>query len=213
MRPLTGFRALCTVCALCVTSSALIAHAPQARISRPSAFKVTQEVKCPASLGNGLKSNRPFCDVVITDKPAEGVGMTIPRHRGASMLHFDLHNRFTVTPDSVQPAQAFARNTAIVAVLGPKGEVVGRGAAVSEFRGAADLFDRIGGGAGPGGVKAVAPGPPTPIDVTIPAAVSTIAIVGVRLEVTNRLGMQSYDTPGRPVAIVSNLRIDYAPFR
>ena len=107
---------------------------------------------------------------------------------------------------SVQPGE-------VVAVLGPKGEVVGRGAAVSEFRSAADLFDRIGGGAGPGGVKAVAPGPPTPIDVTIPAAISTIAIVGVRLEVTNRLGTQSYDTPGRPVAIVSNLRIDYVPFR
>jgi len=198
---------------LCVLPVAGTAAAPQRRAGAAAAFKVVQDAKCPASLGLGVRSNRVFCDVVISDKPADGIGMTIPRHRGASTLHFDLHNRFTVTPEGVQPAQAFARNTAVVAVLGPKGDVVGRGATVSEFRTAADLFDRIGGGAGPGGVKAVAPGTPTPIDITLPAAVSTIALVGVRLEVTNRLGTQAYDTPGRPVAIVSNLRIDYVPLR
>jgi len=200
------------LCVVCVLPVGLAAGAPQRRAGA-AAFKVVQDAKCAASLGVGVRSTRVFCDVVITDKAADGISMTIPRHRGPSTLHFDLHNRFTVTPDSVQPAQAFARNTAVVAVIGPKGDVLGRGATVSEFRSAADLFDRIGGGAGPGGVKAVAPGPPTPIDITLPAAVASIAIVGVRLEVTNRLGTQAYDTPGRPVAIASNLRIDYVPLR
>jgi hypothetical protein len=176
-------------------------------------FKVAQEAKCASELGKGAKSNRPFCDVVITDKPAESVSMVVPRHRGPATLHFDLHNRFTVPPDSVQPAQAYARNVATVAVLSPKGDVIGRGAAVSEFRSPADLFDRISGGALPGGMKAIAPGVATPVDITVPAGAASIAIVGVRLEVTTRLGTQAYDTPGRPVAIVSNLRIDYTPLK
>jgi len=198
---------------MCVLISVTLAAAPQRRTSRPPAFKVLQDAKCPASLGTGVKSSRLFCDVLVTDKAAEGVVMTIPKHRGASTLHFDLHNRFTVTPDAVQPVQAFARNAAVVAVLGPKNDIIGRGATMSEFRTSADLFDRIGGGGGPGGVKAVAPGMPTSIDVTIAAAVSSISIVGVRVEVTNRLGTQTYDTPGRPVAIISNMRIDYVPLR
>ena len=198
---------------LCLVSSGVLAAAPQRRAGQPAAFKVVQEAKCPASLGIGVKTNRPFCDVVISAKLADGISMTIPRHRGVSTLRFDLHNRFTATPESIQPAQAFARNMAIVAVLGPKGDVVGRGATVSEFRSAADLFDRISGVAGPGRVIAVAPGVPTAIEIAIPATVSAIAIVGLRLEVTNRLGTQAYDTPGRPVAIVSNLRIDYLPLR
>jgi hypothetical protein len=41
--------------------------------------------------------------------------------------------------------------------------------------------------------------------------VSEIGIVGVRLEVLTRNGRDTFDTPGRPVAIVSNLRIEYRP--
>jgi hypothetical protein len=198
---------------MCVLMSATMIAAPQRRTSRPPAFKVSQDAKCPANLGTGIKSSRVFCDVLVADKAADGIVMTIPRHRGTSTLHFDLHNRFTVTPDAVQPVQAFARNAAVVAVLNPKNEIIGRGATMTEFRGAGDLFDRIAGGAGPGGVKAVAPGVPTPIDVTIAATLSSVSIVGVRVEVTNRLGAQTFDTPGRPVAIVSNLRIYYVPLR
>jgi hypothetical protein len=209
-------RVLVLVCVFSTT--ALAAAAPQRAAPRggraaAAAFKVTQDVKCAAELGKGVKSNRPFCDVVIPDKPLGGVAMAVPRHRGPATLHFDLHNRFTVTPESVQRAQAYARNVATVGVLNPKGEVIGRGAAVSEFRSPADLFDRIVGGALPGGVKAIAPGVATPVDITVPAGVNAITIVGLRLEVTTRLGTQTYETPGRPVAIVSNMRIDYTPIK
>jgi hypothetical protein len=49
---------------------------------------------------------------------------------------------------------------------------------------------------------------------TIPAGVSTVGVVGARLKVLTRLnGAETFDTPGRPVAIVSNLRLEYTPAR
>lgn len=181
--------------------------AAKGRASRTSAASAA----CAAELGTGLSSGRRFCDVVIATKPADSIAITIPPRRGAAHLLFDLHNRIAVPPEGAQPAQMFARNTAVVAVVGPKSEVA-RGVADSEFRRPADLFDRIGGGPG-GRPKTVAPGPPTPIDITIPAGVSAIGIVGVRLKVLTRLGDQAYDTPGRPIAIVSNLRVEFTPLR
>src|SRR5947207_277795 len=88
------------------------------------------------------------------------------------------------------------------ATLGPE---------VPQRAGARARCDRSARGALPGGLKAIPPRIATSIDITIPAAVNAIAIGGIRLEVTTRLGMQAYHTPGRPVAIVSNLRIDYTP--
>ena len=37
---------------------------------------------------------------------------------------------------------------------------------------------------------------------------TAVGIVGVRLRVTTRLGSQTFDSPGRPVAIVSNVRLE-----
>jgi hypothetical protein len=47
--------------------------------------------------------------------------------------------------------------------------------------------------------------------VTIPAGLTAIGIVGARLEETRMGGKAAYDTPGRPIAIVSNLRLEYTP--
>jgi hypothetical protein len=98
-------------------------------------------------------------------------------------------------------------------VIQPGGEVVGRAAVVREFRAVKDLFDQIGGGSRPGGIKAVAPGPAEAVRFTIPAGVSTIGLAGVRLRVLTRAGEETFEAPGRPVAIVSNLRIQYTPAR
>jgi len=49
------------------------------------------------------------------------------------------------------------------------------------------------------------------VNVTIPVGVTSVGIIGVRLEVLTRLGKQVYDTPGRPVGIVSNIRVEYTP--
>jgi len=180
--------------------------------ARGPATKTTTAATCAAELGTGQKSGRQFCDVILATTAAASIAMTIPAHRGAATLSFDLHNRFAVPPESMDVAHAFARQAAVVSVIGPKGEI-GKAVAVGEFRTAADLFDRIGGGAGLGGVKAVGPGPATPIEITIPIGVTSVGIVGVRLDVTTRLGDQRYDTPGRPIAIASDMKIEYTPSR
>jgi hypothetical protein len=58
-------------------------------------------------------------------------------------------------------------------------------------------------------VKAVAPGLPEPIRVTVPAGVSTVGLVGTSLRVWRSGSDQTFDAPGRPIAIVSNARIDF----
>jgi hypothetical protein len=138
--------------------------------------------------------------------------MSIPAHTGAATLQFDLHNRFMIPIVTNQPALAYTRHEAVVNVVGGSGDVIGQAAVMREFRFVADLFDQIGGGARPGGVKAVAPGPPEPVRFSIPAAVSSIGVVGTSLRVKTALGGDElFDSPGRPVAIVSNLRIEYRP--
>jgi hypothetical protein len=209
-RASTARTAVLAVLAASSTVLAIGAGAPQR--ARGPANRTTTAATCVADLGTGQKSGRQFCDVILATAAASSIAMTIPAHRGTAELSFDLHNRFAVPPESMDVVHAFARQVAVVSVIGPKGEI-GRAVAVGEFRTATDLFDRISGGAGPGGVKAVGPGPATPIKITIPAGVSSIGIVGVRLDVTTRLGNQRYDTPGRPVAIASDLKIDYTPLR
>jgi hypothetical protein len=198
--------------ALALSSVALAATAllsAQRATTRPPARKISTTATCAAELGAGVKSHRRFCDVVITRDPAAGILLTIPVHTGTATLRFDLHNRFVVPSADVAVGSTFMRQTAVVAVIRPTGTVIDRAAIVSEFRTVADLFDLVGGGTGPGGAKGVAPGRAEPIEITIPAAVSSISIVGVSLEVTGRTGGGVFDTPGRPVAIVSNWRIEY----
>jgi hypothetical protein len=200
------------VLACAVSASAVLVAAPGQRAApRPRAGPVGTTAKCAAELGLGVTSGRRFCDVIVADKAADSIAITVPPHRGSARLLFDLHNRVAARQETGPPAQVFARNSAIVAVVGPKAEIA-RAVAVSEFRSLADLFDRIAGGGG-GGVKAVGPGPASPIDVTLPPGTTTVGIVGVRLEVVTRLGKQAYDTPGRPIAIVSNIRAEYTPLR
>ncbi len=183
----------------------------QRRASRAPRTRTVTSAVCAADLGKGTKTGREFCDVVISTKAADGILMKIPRHRGATHLSFDLYNRFAVPPASVRPVVAFSRQTARVRVLDQRGRTVGRGIAVGEFRTAADLFDRLSGGAGPAGLKLVAPGPAAPVVVTLPSAVSSIGIVGEQLDVVSRLGSQTFDTPGRPIAIASGFKIEYTP--
>jgi hypothetical protein len=180
------------------------------RAARPPARRTTTVVKCASDLGQGAKSGRQFCDVLITKAGAESVVMAIPPHTGPATLRFDLHNRFTVPLGPPDPGQAFARNAAVVAIRRSTGEEIRRAAVAGEFRTVQDLFDRIV-GAGPGGVKAVAPGPVEAYEVTIPPTVTAITIAGVRVDVTTRDGRATHDREGVPVAIVSNLRIEYVP--
>lgn len=170
---------------------------------------VTTAFSCAADLGVGIKSKRKFCDIIISLAPKDGVTMTIPPHTGATTLRFDLHNRYTLGATPATPAQMFARHTAAVAVLDQNGAVLGRAAVARELRTEVDLFDRIAGGAGPGGAIAVAPGRPEPVVLELPEAVTMIAVVGLALEASSLAEEGTFTTPGRPVAAGSNFRIEY----
>ncbi len=185
----------------------------QRATGRGTTGRVTTDAQCAADLGAGVKSRRTFCDVLVANTPMGSVQMAIPPHTGTATLHFDLHNRFTVPAVAVPAILAYARHEAVVSVIQPTGDVIGRAAVVREFRTATDLFDQLGGGSRPGGVKAVAPGVAEAVRFTIPAGVSTVGVVGIRLKVLTRSGEETFEAPGRPVAIVSNLRIQYTPAR
>lgn len=168
------------------------------------------QMKCPEVLGTGVKTGASYCFVLAGREPAQGVLVTVPPHTGAAALIFDLHNRHTYSDEAVRAGRGFAKYTAVVAVLTMTAELLGRGAVQSELRTAGDLYERISGGAGPGGVKAVAPLGREEITITIPAAVNQVSILGEVLDATTSAGRETA-TPGRTVAIISNVRVEYRP--
>src|SRR6476620_749715 len=146
------------------------------------------EVKCPETLGTGVRTGASFCFVLAGADPASGVLVSIPAHAGPATLVFDLHNRHTYSEEDVRAGHGFAKYTAVIAVLTMKKDLLGRGAVQNEFRTAADLYDRVTGGAGPGGVKAVAPLGRETVSVTIPAGVDTVSLLGEVLDATTVAG-------------------------
>lgn len=195
----------------CVAATSLAAagqRGTQSAIRQAAATKLSEAIVCTSPLGAGTKSGRSFCDAIVAATGAGSIAMEIPTHTGTATLMFDLHARIQVQPDATDPGQTFARHSVLVAVVGPTGTVIDRAALVKEYRTPTDLFDRLVGTL-PGGVKAIAPGMPESIRVTIPAGISAIGIVGVRLEVMTRALRANHDQPGRPIAIVSNARIQY----
>jgi len=193
--------------------AALVAQASTAQRSgaKPPARRTSQVFTCAAGLGNGVASKRRFCDVIITSAAAESVSVPIPPHVGSANLQFDLHNRFTVPASPADLAQAFARQTAIVAIVRQTGDVIARAAVTRDYRMPTDLFDRIAGTGRGAPPKAIAPGAPQAIRVVIPAGVTLAGIVGAKLEEWRASGRGAFDSPGRAIAIVSSVRVDYTP--
>jgi hypothetical protein len=168
------------------------------------------QVKCPEQLGVGLNTRASFCFVLAGRDPAEGVIVTVPPHTGTATLRFDLHNRHTYSEEEVKGGRGFAKYAAVIGILTMSGELLDRGAVQTEFRSVRDLYDRITGGAGPGGTKAVAPLGREQVAVIIPAGVDQVSLLGELLEATTSAGRE-IATPGRPVAIISNVQIEYRP--
>jgi hypothetical protein len=196
---------------VCLVVTASTMAAAQAGAARPPAKRTSTQMTCAEDLGLGVASKRHFCDVIVASVAADSVSVTIPPHTGAATLMFDLHNRFTVPAGQVDPAQAFTRQTAVVAVIRQTGEAIDRAAVSRDYRTPADLFDRIAGSGRSSAPKADAPGAPQPVKVTIPAGLGIIGIVGSRLEELRASGRGAYDEPGRAIAIVSNVRVEYTP--
>lgn len=188
------------------------ARKPPVKTTKPVPAKTaTPDVKCPSLVGMGVKTVRSFCDVPASNDPAQGILVTLPPHTGPGTLTFDLHARHVYSEDEIKRGKAFARYRAGIAVATMKGEVLTRGGIEAEFRTAADLFDRIGGGAGPGSLKAVAPAGRQEVTVTVPANVDQVSLVGETLDALTPAGRETAVMAGRPVAIVSNLLFEYRP--
>ena len=164
---------------------------------------------CLSLLGEGVQTKRSFCDVLTGRDSAAGVIIPLPPHTGPVTLTFDLHNRHTYSEDLIKTNRAYRHYTATIGVLTADNTLLTRATVQNEFRTAADLVDRVSGGAGPGGVKAVAPTGTESMSVTIPAREKSVSILGEKLTVIRADGTDNFSAPGRPVAIISNVMLDY----
>ncbi len=168
-------------------------------------------MQCPAVLGAGIGSKRTYCDVLTGRDPASGIVITLPPHRGPVTLSFDLYNRHTHSEELEKQNRGFRRYSATIGVLTADNTLISRAVVQNEVRTAKDLVERIGGGAGPGGIKAVAPTGDESIRVTVPADEDSVSILGERLTVVRADGIDTFTAPGRPIALVSNVQVEYQP--
>ena len=170
---------------------------------------------CPSVLGQGQNTGRTFCDVEIGRDPAGGVIVPLPPRRGDLVLTFDLHNRHLYSEEQIQAGRGFRRYTATIGVLTDDNTLISRAIVENEFRAAVDLFDRVLGGSGPGGLKAVAPTGWEPIAITIggPFASETrVSLLGEHLREGLPDGSsQLWTVEGRPIAVVSRVMLQYRP--
>ena len=168
-------------------------------------------ISCPQVLGHGVKTERIFCDVLIGRDPAGGIIVTLPPHTGTVTLRFDLHNRHTYSEELIKANRAYHRYTATVGVLTMDNTLISRAVVQNEFRSAADLVDRIAGGSGPGGLKAVAPTGLESIAVTLPAGEERVSILGEKLSIIRADGADIFSASGRPAALISSVTVEYQP--
>jgi hypothetical protein len=173
--------------------------------------KVVPDMKCQSLLGTGVETKLEFCDILSGRTPLEGLIITLPPHRGDVILTFDLHNRHTYSEELMKAKRGYTRYTAMIGAMAMDNTLLQRAAIQSEFRSAADLFDRIGGGAGPGGVKAVAPTGVEHIRIVIPAIENEVSLLGEKVTIDRPEGTATYTSPGRPIAVVSNIMIEFRP--
>jgi len=173
--------------------------------------KVAPEMTCPAPLGVGVTSKAAFCEVMAGRDPAGGVLIKIPPHRGPATLTFDLHNLHTYSEEQVRAKRAFARYTATIGALTMDNTLLSRAVVQNEFRTATDLVDRVSGGAGPGGVKAVAPTGLEQVSIEVPEEELQVSLLGEKLAVERMDGAATYTQPGRPIAAISNVMLEYRP--
>jgi hypothetical protein len=178
----------------------------------PALTRIQAEFKCPSELGQGVATSRRFCDVLTGRDPKDGILVTIPPHRGPVTMMFELHNRHTYSAELIKQKQAYRKYTATVGVLSMDNTLVDRAVVQSEFRTEKDLFDRISGGAGPGGVKAVAPTGDEFITIVLPEdVVDQVSVLGEKLSVMRPDGTDNFTASGRPIATISNVMLEFRP--
>lgn len=214
---------LALLCAALMISPGLAAQTRKAppkkapaRVARkapaPIISRIQAEWKCPSELGQGIATGRRFCDVLTGRDPKEGILITVPPHRGPVKMMFELHARHTYSAELVKQKQAYRKYTATIGVLSMDNTLIDRAIVQSEFRTEKDLFDRISGGAGPGGMKAVAPTGDEFITLTLPATVGEqVSVLGEKLSVVRPDATDQFTAEGRPIATISNVMLEFTP--
>ena len=203
--------ALVLVLAACGVTAIDAQRATRGRATPPVRTTEPAVVECPSVLGEGVQTKRMFCDVLTGRDVAGGVIIKLPPHTGDVTLTFDLHNRHTYSEELIKTGRAYRLYTATIGVLTADNTLLTRAIVQNEFRTAADLVDRVSGGAGPGGVKAVAPTGSEPISLVVPAAEQTVSILGEKLVIDGPDAAGTFTTLGRPIAIISNVQVQYRP--
>lgn len=194
----------CVIVLVCGGIASVVAFAQTTQIE-------LAEVRCPSVLGVGINTDLAFCDVLIQQEAGLGTVVLLPSRRGEATLSFNLHNRHTYSEEEVRTRRAYAVYTAEVAIASMEGDVLARRFIKTEFRSVNDLVDRVIGGAGPQGVKAIAPSGTERVFVTVPAELDEVVIVGQGLEVLRLDSRDNFRANGRPIAVVSDVRVEYQP--
>jgi len=186
---------------------------PPARTpAAPALTKAAPDMMCPAPLGVGVRTKTSFCEVLAGRDPLGGILVKLPPHRGPLTLTFDLHNLHLYSEEQVRAKRAYTRYTATIGVMTMDNTLISRAVVQNEFRAAGDLYDRVGGGAGPGGVKAVAPTGIEPVVISVGEPEEQVSLLGEKVTVESMTGAPTtFTQPGRPVAVVSNVMIEYRP--
>lgn len=186
---------------------------PARKPAAPALKSEPAALKCPAQLGRGARTRSEFCDVLVSRNPGEGILVTIPPHDGQAFLTFTLHNRHTYSEEEVRARRAYASYTAVIGLLTMEGELIERAAVQSEFFAERDLFDRIEGGAGPRGLKAVAPLGAEQVRIPVDATTTQVSVLGEKLTVVRRDSTATYTVVGTPIASISDVKVQYRPKR
>jgi hypothetical protein len=179
--------------------------------AKPALRSEAIAIECPNPLGDGVKSGQRYCDIVTANDVKNSAVIRLPTHRGVAVVTFDLHNRQMYSAELERSGRAYTRALATIVAAGLDGTVLQRNAVLSEFRKESDLLERIGGGAGPGGVKAVAPVGTERVAIDVPQDYDAITLVGESLSIMRLEGNETVRAPGRPIAVVSNAQIQYQP--
>jgi hypothetical protein len=199
--------------AACICCLAAASEAQSRRTSRRATpatppTVAPADVSCPNVLGRGVRTRVIYCDVMTERDPAKGIRIKIPSHTGPARVTFHLHNRHLYSDEQIRAGQAFRRYTATIGALAADGALIQRAVVQSEFRTEKDLLDRIEGGTG-APVKAVAPLGSEFIIVEVPAALEEISLLGEKLEAVSLDGRELYGSPGRLIAAVSDIKVEY----
>ena len=201
--------AIAAGCALAPLSAQTRRTTPPRPPAPPATRTEPAMLTCPQVLGAGVRTKRSYCDVLIGRDPAGGILVTLPPHAGPVTLTFDLHNRHTYSEEQVRTNRAYHRYTATIGVLTLDNTLVSRAIVQNEFRTQADLVDRITGGSGASGLKAVAPTGSEPVSIVIPEEAMQVSILGEKLSVVRMDGDDTFSASGRPMAVISNVMVEY----